>query len=73
MRYLGIAKNQQGHVIMPDNFVANHHEETYEAVEIDDLIVLLRSELNRDRLAEIEHLAEQSIEDHRTTLEGLAR
>lgn len=73
MRYLGIAKHENGHVIMPDSFVTNHHEKTYEAVEIDDLIVLLRSELKRERLAYIEHLAEQSIEDHRTTLEGLAR
>jgi hypothetical protein len=72
MQYLGVAKYKNGRMIMPDNFTSDHEEDTYEAIEIDDTIVLLRSQLSQKRLARIEKLTKQSIDEHRTTLEGLA-
>ena len=72
MKYLGIAKNEKGHVLMPDNFVKMYDDKNYDAIEIDDTILLMRSPLDKDRLAKIEKLTEQSIQEHRTTLEGLA-
>lgn len=72
MQYFGVAKYENGRMTMPDNFTSGHEDHTYEALEIDDTIILLRSQLNQERLARIEKLAKQSIEEHRTTLEGLA-
>lgn len=79
MKYLGIVKNEKGKMIMPDNFVKEvvslHGEEPllYEAIEIEGMIVLMNSPINRNRLAQIEDLTQKSIQEHRTSLEGLAR
>ena len=73
MKYLGIAKNEKGHFIMPDRFVNSQKNVNYEAVEIDDTILLIPEPLNKKRFSLIEKLAKQSIEDHKKTLEGLAR
>jgi hypothetical protein len=45
----------------------------FEAFEIESIIVLIPASVNHKRLAQIETLADQSIQDHRITLEGLAR
>ena len=72
MRYLGTAKVENGHVIMPDGFDADVRVGTYEAVEIGGDILLTATPLDRKRLERVGKLAAQSIDDHRKSLEGLA-
>ena len=72
MKYLGIAKKEKGYVVMPDSFVKMYDDKNYHAIEIDDTILLMRSPLDKNCLAKIEKLTEQSIYEHRTALEGLA-
>ncbi|MBS3905532.1 MAG: hypothetical protein KGZ49_00725 [Syntrophaceae bacterium] len=73
MKYLGIVKRQNGNLSMPDTFqeVATLH--TYEAIQMGGDILLLSAPLDRERIKQIEKLANQSIEEHRKTLEGLAK
>ena len=71
MKYLGIAKNQKGHFIMLDRFITSQKNKDYEAVEINDTILLIPERLDKRRLSRIEALAKQSIADHKKTLEGL--
>ncbi|MDI7261080.1 MAG: hypothetical protein QME90_14325 [Thermodesulfobacteriota bacterium] len=73
MKYLGIVKRQNGNLSMPDTFqeVATPH--TYEAIQVGGDILLLSAPLDRERIKQIEKLANQSIEEHRKTLEGLAK
>ena len=73
MKYLGIVKRQNGNLTMPDTFREAAERETYEAVQVEDDILLLSSPLDRERIKRIEELADRSIEEHRHTLEGLAR
>ena len=73
MRYLGIAKNDRGRVTMPDASRDQMPEPTYEVVEIGGDILLVPPPLDRERLAAVERLAQRSIDEHRKTLEGLAR
>ncbi len=72
MRYLGTAKVENGHIVMPDGFNADARVDTYEAVEIGGDIILAATPLDRKRLERVGRLAEQSIDDHRKSLEGLA-
>ena len=58
---------------MPDEFADVPEGQAYEAVEIAGDIVLTLSPLDRQRLARVERLANRSIEEHRKTLDGLAR
>lgn len=73
MRYLGIVKRQNGDLMMPDTFreVAERH--VYEAIQVGGDILLLSTPLDQERLKRIEELANRSIEEHRRTLERLAR
>lgn len=73
MKYLGIARKEKGRVVMPDAFGEAEEGRLYEAVEIGGDILLLLPPLDRERLADIERLADRSISDHRKSLEGLAR
>lgn len=73
MRYLGIARKEKGELVMPDTFQNVEEGRTYEAIEIGGDIFLAPAPLDRDRLGKIEHLASRSIEEHRKSLEGLAR
>lgn len=78
MKYLGIVKSEKDKMILPDNFVKEvvslQGEEPllYEAIEIEGMIVLMNSPINRNRLALIEDLTQKSIQEHRTSLDGLA-
>lgn len=72
MRYLGTAKVENGHVIMPDGFDADVSVDTYEAVEIGGDIFLAATPLDRKRLERVGKLTAQSIDEHRKSLEGLA-
>jgi len=73
MKYLGIARKEKGQIVMPDAFQGVEEGQTYEAIEIGGDILLAPVPLDRARLARIEGLANRSIEEHRKSLEGLAR
>lgn len=73
MKYLGIAKRRDSNLTMPDSFLEVAEKDKYEAIEVGGDIVLTPAPLDRERLARIEQLASRSIEEHRKTLEGLAR
>ncbi|HUU84831.1 MAG TPA: hypothetical protein VM243_15120 [Phycisphaerae bacterium] len=73
MKYLGIARTENGRIVMPDAFNEGAPGRTYEAVEIGGEILLLAGPLDRQRLARVDELARQSIHDHRSSLEDLAR
>ena len=73
MKYLGVARKEKGQVVMPDAFREAEEGKLYEVIEIGGDILLVPSPLDRKRLARIEKLAQRSIEEHRKTLEGLAR
>ena len=78
MRYLGIVeKRHVGQIILEgygrEKITEDDDQTTVEAVEIEGAVVLVPAPVDRKRLAQIERLASQSIHDHRTTLEKLAR
>lgn len=73
MKYLGIVKQQDGSLLMPDSFRAIARGHLYEAIQVGSEILLIAAPLDRERLGQIQELADLSIEEHRRTLEGLAR
>jgi hypothetical protein len=78
MRYLGIVEKRHGGQIIleaygQEKITEDDDQTTFEAVEIEGVIVLIPAPVDRNRLAQIETLTSQSVHDHRTTLEGLAR
>lgn len=73
MKYLGVVRQENGTLMVPDAFQEVAERHTYEAIEVGGDIILLPTPLDRKRLRRIEELADRSIEDHRTSLEGLAR
>lgn len=73
MKYLGIARKEKTKIVMPDAFQDAEDGQTYEAIEIGGDILLSPAPLDRERLARIERLANRSIEEHRKSLQGLAR
>ncbi len=73
MKYLGIARVEDGTLVMPDAFREVAGQSDYEAVQVGDAILLLVAPLDQERLKRIEELTEASIDEHRSSLEGLAR
>ena len=73
MKYLGIVKRQNGTLMLPDTFQEIAEPHTYEAIQVGGDILLLSPPLDQERLKRIEELAKRSIEEHRDTLERLAR
>ena len=73
MRYLGIAKKDNGLMVMPDAFEELSTDQHFEVIEVSGDILLVPSPLDREHLTRIEGLTKKSIEEHRRTLEGLAR
>ncbi len=73
MKYLGIVKRENCLLTMPDGFEQVAKGLEYEAVQIEDAIFLLPAPLDTRRLKRIADLADQSINEHRGALEGLAR
>ena len=73
MKYLGIVKRQNGNLTMPDAFQELTTPRTYDAIQVGGDILLLPAPLDRERLKKIEELAKRSIEEHRLTLEALAK
>ena len=72
MRYLGVAKTSGCQILMPDKFQGLQHVDTYEVLEVEGHVILLPGPLDRERIARVERLARQSIQDHREALESLA-
>jgi hypothetical protein len=72
MKYLGIARNQNGRVVMPDTFEAKDGVE-YEAVDMGGDILLMPSTLQRERIKLIKRLTEITIKEHGESLKGLAK
>lgn len=73
VKYLGTARKEQGQIRMPDGFGDVSEGQTFEAIEVGGDIFLLRSPLDRQRMDHIAELTTRSIEEHRTSLESLAR
>lgn len=73
MHYIGPVRNENGHLVMPDTFREQERAPVYEAVEIDGVILLSIPPLDRERIDRVRELAQQSINDHRISLEDLAK
>lgn len=73
MKYLGTAKVENEHVIMPDSFSAGNNPLTYKVVDIGGDILLTPTPFDRQRVERIGELARRSIDEHRDTLKGLAQ
>ena len=63
MKYLGPARKQKDHVVMPDTSAEVSEGRMYEAVEVGEDILLVVPPFDREHAARIEHLATRSIED----------
>ena len=72
MKYLGIVQKKKGVIVVPDSFEEIPDGQSFEAFEIGGDILFLQS-VDRKRLALIQRYIEISIEEHRKTLEGLAK
>ncbi len=73
MKYLGIVQRENGTLALPDSFQEIREPRRYEAILVGGDVLLLSAPLDRERLKQIEELTDRSIEDHRKTLEGLAK
>jgi len=61
------------HQKKPDAFQEATAPGTYEAIQVGGDILLLPAPLDRERIKKIEELTKRFIEEHRSTLEALAR
>jgi hypothetical protein len=73
MKYLGMVKRQGSDLKMPDSFQEVAKTEVYEAIVVEGDILLLSTPLDRERVKQIQDLTDRSIQEHRRTIEGLAR
>ncbi len=73
MKYLGPARKEKGHVIMPDSFRDVPEGQVYEAVELGGDIVLAIPPLDDKRLEEVIRIAKRGMAEHRAALERLAK
>ncbi len=73
MKYLGTGKKEKGRIVIPDAFQEVENGRLFEAIEMGGDIILLAGPLQKERWAQIEELAKESIKRHRATLEALTR
>jgi hypothetical protein len=73
MKYLGVVKQLDETLVMPDTFLDGESSDTYEAIQVGSDLLLLASPLSQERLQRIRNLVDQSISEHREALEGLAK
>uniref|UniRef100_A0A7V5XF09 Uncharacterized protein n=1 Tax=Thermodesulfobacterium geofontis TaxID=1295609 RepID=A0A7V5XF09_9BACT len=71
MKYLGIVRKENNILFMPEGF--KEKDKTYEALEIEGVIILIPSPIDKERLSHIEKLIDVSINEHRKSLEDLAK
>ena len=72
MKYLGIARVKNNMVEMPDTYNSQNIGE-YEVMEMGGDILLIPSALQHERLKLIKRLTKITLEEHRESLEGLAK
>ncbi|MEW6249619.1 MAG: hypothetical protein AB1716_03150 [Planctomycetota bacterium] len=73
MRYLGVARTENGRLIMPDAFGTPAAPQQFDVLEVGDVLLLQKLPADPQRQAEIERLTREIIAEHRPALEGLAR
>ena len=73
MKYLGTVRKERGRLEIPEALREVEEGRVFEAVEIGGDILLLAGPLEKERWAQIEELAQESINKHRATLEALSR
>lgn len=73
MRYLGIARAEDGRLIMPDGLKPVAAQQGFEVVEIGDTLLPTPLAAGIDERALIDRLAADVIDEHREALMGLAR
>jgi hypothetical protein len=72
LKYLGIVKKEENRLLMPEGFKEENNK-TYEALEIEGVIILIPSPIDKERLSQVERLIDISINEHRKSLENLAK
>ncbi|WP_273334458.1 hypothetical protein [Dictyoglomus turgidum] len=72
MKYPGIVKKEENRLLMPEGFKEENNK-TYEALEIEGVIILIPSPIDKERLSQVERLIDISINEHRKSLENLAK
>ena len=72
MKCLGLARVDNGRIVLPDGTTPLPEGRTFEVVDLDGDLLLTTTPLDRARLDQVDRLAQASISDHRTSLEGLA-
>ena len=65
MRYLGIAKKENGLIVLPDQKNDPSVTAYFEAFEIDGHILMLRPPVSRKRQRQIRELTEHAINQHK--------
>jgi hypothetical protein len=73
MRYLGIAKKEQGLIVLPDLKDTHTVSELYEAFEIDGHIVLLHPPVSRKRQRQIRELTREAITTHKPSFKEIRK
>jgi hypothetical protein len=72
LKYLGIVKKEENRLLMPEGFKEENNK-TYEALEIEGVIILIPLPIDKERLSQVERLIDISINEHRKSLENLAK
>ncbi len=73
MKVLGTAKKEKGVFTLPDELLKTANDALYEVLEVEGVLLLIESPLDKERIARIGTLTEESIKTHRETLENLAK
>jgi hypothetical protein len=73
MKYLGSVKKEEGILVTPSAFSDVKNGQVFEAVEIDGDVLLVKAPLDKQSIERTERLARKVIDDHRKSMEGLAR
>jgi hypothetical protein len=73
MKVLGTAKKEKGVFILPDELLKVANDALYEVLEVEGILLLIESPLDKERMKHLETLTKESIKTHRETLEKLAK
>lgn len=73
MKYLGIARAENGMLRMPEGSPTALDATEYEVAEVGGILILSRTPFDRGASEEVLRHAESAIAEHRRSLEGLAR
>jgi len=73
MKVLGTARKERGIFTLPDELLKTADDALYEVLEVEGIILMIESPLDKERISCIQALAEESIKTHKKTLERLAK